>query len=72
MVREEFPVSLNIFFLLNYFLIGFSLTKKKEFRPKYPELLEQPFIKKSEVQKVDVASWLASVMEIAGLKTRRR
>lgn len=68
MVREKLICCPE--FILNH--LFFSLTKKKEFRPKYPELLEQQFIKKYEVQQVDVASWLASVMENAGLKTRRR
>lgn len=50
----------------------FSLLKNVRNRPKYPELLQQPFIKKYEVEHVDVATWFASVMEKAGLKSYRR
>lgn len=40
-----------------------SLTKNHHDRPKYPELLEQPFIKRYERQSVDVCSWFASEMK---------
>lgn len=39
------------------------LTKNYKERPKYRELLEHPFIKRYETKEVDVAAWLAEVMD---------
>ncbi|EEC10618.1 mitogen-activated protein kinase kinase MKK4, putative [Ixodes scapularis] len=39
------------------------LTKDYRERPKYRELLEHPFIKRYETKEVDVAAWLAEVMD---------
>lgn len=39
------------------------LTKDYSKRPKYRKLLEHPFIKRYETKEVDVAAWLASVMD---------
>ncbi|XP_059610293.1 dual specificity mitogen-activated protein kinase kinase hemipterous-like isoform X2 [Phlebotomus argentipes] len=48
------------------------LTKNSHRRPKYPELLRQPFLKYYEDHYVDVPSWFSSVMEKTGLKSHRR
>ncbi|GAB0092978.1 dual specificity mitogen-activated protein kinase kinase hemipterous [Sergentomyia squamirostris] len=48
------------------------LTKNSHRRPKYPELLRQPFLKRYEDQYVDVPSWFSSVMDKAGLKSHSR
>lgn len=64
-------VILNLFALLHFFFL-FSLTKNHDFRPKYPELLEQPFIKYYEVADVDIPQWFKSVVDSAGIKTHRR
>ncbi|XP_037889855.1 dual specificity mitogen-activated protein kinase kinase hemipterous-like isoform X2 [Glossina fuscipes] len=48
------------------------LTKNHVLRPKYPQLLEQPFIKYYEVAQVDVPQWFKSVVDAAGIKTHRR
>lgn len=50
----------------------YSLTKNYHGRPKYPELLELPFIRHYEHEPIDVPAWFASVMETAGLKSHRR
>lgn len=39
------------------------LTKDYNKRPKYKKLLEHPFIKRYETKEVDVAAWLARVMD---------
>ncbi|CAN7941314.1 unnamed protein product [Ixodes hexagonus] len=39
------------------------LTKDYRKRPKYRKLLEHPFIKRYETKEVDVAAWLAGVMD---------
>lgn len=65
----------NYFFHLNIYINHVSLsslTKNHDFRPKYPELLEQPFIKYYEVAEVDIPQWFKSVVDSAGIKTHRR
>ncbi|KAI8034459.1 hypothetical protein M5D96_012733 [Drosophila gunungcola] len=39
------------------------LTKNHQDRPKYPELLAQPFIRTYEIAKVDVPNWFQSIKE---------
>ncbi|BFG02219.1 dual specificity mitogen-activated protein kinase kinase hemipterous [Drosophila madeirensis] len=46
------------------------LTKNHQDRPKYPELLVQPFIRNYEIAKVDVPNWFQMVMESAGKRLR--
>ncbi|XP_017156358.1 dual specificity mitogen-activated protein kinase kinase hemipterous isoform X2 [Drosophila miranda] len=46
------------------------LTKNHQDRPKYPELLVQPFIRTYETTKVDVPNWFQMVMETAGKRLR--
>ncbi|XP_059222765.1 dual specificity mitogen-activated protein kinase kinase hemipterous isoform X2 [Stomoxys calcitrans] len=48
------------------------LTKDHVLRPKYPLLLEQPFIKYYEVAEVDIPQWFKSVVDSTGIKTHRR
>lgn len=40
-----------------------SLTKNHQDRPKYPELLAQPFIRIYESAKVDVPNWFQSIKD---------
>ncbi|KAM8720641.1 hypothetical protein ACLKA7_006648 [Drosophila subpalustris] len=47
------------------------LTKNHQDRPKYPELLEQPFIKIYEQAKVDVPNWFQNVVDSAAGKRIR-
>ncbi|KAH8367525.1 hypothetical protein KR200_006923 [Drosophila serrata] len=39
------------------------LTKNHQDRPKYPELLAQPFIRTYEIAKVDVPNWFQSIVD---------
>ncbi|XP_075154759.1 dual specificity mitogen-activated protein kinase kinase hemipterous-like [Haematobia irritans] len=48
------------------------LIKDHVLRPKYPLLLEQPFIKYYEVAEVDIPQWFKSVVDSTGIKTHRR
>lgn len=48
------------------------LTKNHQERPKYPELLEQPFIKTYELTFVDIPLWFRSVVETSGIRTHNR
>ncbi|XP_055906555.1 dual specificity mitogen-activated protein kinase kinase hemipterous isoform X2 [Eupeodes corollae] len=48
------------------------LTKNHQERPKYPELLEQPFIKAYEITFVDIPLWFRSVVENSGIRTHHR
>lgn len=48
------------------------LTKNHQDRPKYPELLEQPFIKSYELTFVDIPLWFKSVVETSGIRTHNR
>ncbi|XP_055853697.1 dual specificity mitogen-activated protein kinase kinase hemipterous isoform X2 [Episyrphus balteatus] len=48
------------------------LTKNHQERPKYPELLEQPFIKSYELAFVDIPLWFRSVVETSGIRTHNR
>ncbi|KAJ6636226.1 Dual specificity mitogen-activated protein kinase kinase hemipterous [Pseudolycoriella hygida] len=48
------------------------LAKNYKERPKYPELQEQPFLKKYEQMPVDVAGWFACVMESSGIRSNCR
>ncbi|TMW49936.1 hypothetical protein DOY81_004975 [Sarcophaga bullata] len=47
------------------------LTKNHDLRPKYPQLLEQEFIKHYETAEVDIPQWFKSVVEMANMKTQR-
>ncbi|XP_030244370.1 dual specificity mitogen-activated protein kinase kinase hemipterous isoform X2 [Drosophila navojoa] len=47
------------------------LTKNHQDRPKYPELLAQPFIKMYEQAKIDVPGWFQNVMDSAAGKRMR-
>lgn len=53
------------------FAYGYSLTKNHQDRPKYPELLAQPFIKMYEQAKIDVPGWFQNVMDSAAGKRMR-
>ncbi|ALC48756.1 hep [Drosophila busckii] len=48
-----------------------NLTKNHQDRPKYPELLAQPFIKIYELADVDVPSWFQMVMDSAAGRRMR-
>lgn len=54
------------FFSIMSNLYLLSLKKDHQSRPKYPELLEQSFIKIYEKKFVDVAAWFQSVLERTG------
>lgn len=45
-----------------YELFTFSLIKNPEVRPKYPELMEQPFMREYLDRTVDVAGWFREIM----------
>ncbi|XP_030567518.1 dual specificity mitogen-activated protein kinase kinase hemipterous-like [Drosophila novamexicana] len=47
------------------------LTKNHQDRPKYPELLAQPFIKSYELAHVDVPNWFQNVIDCAAGKRLR-
>lgn len=53
----------NTYGLIRFSIRFCSLTKESGNRPKYAELLQSDFIKKYDTADVDVASWLASVMQ---------
>lgn len=57
--------------IFNRFPLAYSLTKNHQDRPKYPELLAQPFIKIYEQTKVDVPSWFQQVTDSAAGKRIR-
>lgn len=44
------------------------LTKNYHRRPKYPELLAQPFLKHYELTDIDVGKWFQHVAEQVGIK----
>lgn len=46
-----------------FFIIFSSLIKAENQRPKYNKLLEHPFIKRSDAESVDVASYISEIMD---------
>lgn len=45
------------------YIITYSLTHSVEKRPKFRDLVEDPFIKDIEKEEVDVAGWYATILE---------
>lgn len=45
------------------FILFFSLIKEENQRPKYNKLLVQKFIKQSDAESVDVASYISEIMD---------
>ena len=40
-----------------------SLTKEVEHRPKFQQLLEDPFIKKTEAEQTDIGVWFRTILD---------
>jgi hypothetical protein len=67
-VREKFLIKFSFYFFL---LSRLSLIKNYKQRPKYVELMLQPFFIESREQPVDVAGWYREVTNAAMEKQRR-
>lgn len=52
--------TVSLFFTTHIYV--FSLIKEENQRPKYNKLLEHPFIKRSDAESLDVASYISEIM----------
>lgn len=51
------------FYFINFKLIFSSLIKEENQRPKYNKLLEHPFIKRSDAESINIASYISEIMD---------